>query len=76
MIINHLKAVYMDMAQHITVYRMFEQQGELRPCNTVNLMEDSVIESVHFNLKTISHPLRVLRVILNFRLFLVVRFSG
>ncbi|VDN51198.1 unnamed protein product [Dracunculus medinensis] len=35
MIINHLKAVYMDMAQHITVYRMFEQQGELRPCNTI-----------------------------------------
>ncbi|MCP9261857.1 Transformation/transcription domain-associated protein [Dirofilaria immitis] len=39
-IINHFKAVYRDMPQHITSGRMFEQRN-LRHCG----MEDSVIES-------------------------------
>ncbi|VDK69125.1 unnamed protein product, partial [Onchocerca ochengi] len=39
-IINHFKAVYRDMPQHITGGRMFEQRN-LRHCG----MEDSVIES-------------------------------
>ncbi|CAG9537664.1 unnamed protein product [Cercopithifilaria johnstoni] len=39
-IINHFKALYRDMPQHITSGRMFEQRN-LRHCG----MEDSVIES-------------------------------